>query len=67
MDRALVKLSARIACALIEMESMKAANHHRLVMGCADAYDEDSFYNLIVSHGLNEAAVAESLGEGKTP
>lgn len=51
-------LQSQIACALIEMEAMKAANVERESEGKALAYDEEAFMNLINRYGIHRRSLA---------
>jgi hypothetical protein len=45
-------INSQVACALIEMESMKAANRDRQSRGESDAYGEEAFMNIINEHRI---------------
>ena len=50
-------MDSQIACALIEMESMKAMNYERDAQGLAQAYNEEAFLDLIEKYGIHHNAV----------
>ena len=56
-------INSQVACALIEMESMKAANEERASKGLAQAYDEGAFMALINRYGIHTNAVIGWLRE----
>ena len=46
-------LDSQTACALIEMESMKALNTYREMRGETIAYNEQAFLDLIPRYGIH--------------
>jgi hypothetical protein len=50
-------VNAQTAAALIELESMKAANREREMHGHALAWGEDAFLELITRYGLDGNAI----------
>jgi hypothetical protein len=54
-------VNAQVACALIEMESMKVANQERMAQGHAFAYGEDAFLALIEKYGIHHNATVQYL------
>lgn len=50
--------NSQVACALIEMESMKAENDRQKHLGCAPFYLEEDFKNLITKYGIDHNGVA---------
>lgn len=46
-------LQSQAACALIEMEAMKAANWMREMKGETIAYGEEAFMDLISTYGIH--------------
>ena len=50
-------IHSQVACAMIEMFAMKAANHEREQQGYAHAYGEDAFMELIDRYGISHNAV----------
>ena len=55
MENALREHAAQIneaIATLVEMEGMKAANRERETNGCAPAYGEDAFSNLLEKNSL---------------
>lgn len=55
-------LQAQAACALIEMEAMKAANKEREQQGYSLAYDEAAFMAVIDKYGIHHNAALFTLG-----
>jgi len=53
---------AQVACALIELEAMKAANRERDICGDAPAYGEAAFMALQDKYGIHHNAVLTTLG-----
>ncbi len=60
MDRAAYIMS-QVACALIELEAMKAANYQRAQLGQAQEYSEDAIVSLIDKYHLDHNSVIEKL------
>ena len=54
-------LYSQVACALIELESMKAANWMREMQGHTIAYGEEAFLELIDKYRLNHNDVITDL------
>lgn len=54
---------SQTACALIEMEAMKAANAERESQGYSLAYDEEAFLALIDRYAIHHNAVLTQLRE----
>lgn len=65
-DQAIVYVQSQVACALIEMEGMRALNTERESHGYSIAYDEEAFLELPKKYGINHAAVIKTLSVGKT-
>jgi len=57
-------VNSQTACALIEMEGMKAENMQREFKGEAMAYDEKAFTDLITKYGIYSNAVVGELNVG---
>ena len=57
MDGKVAYINGQVACALIEMEAMKAANHERQQRGESDNYGEEAFMALIEKYCINHNAV----------
>ena len=57
-------LNARIAAAMIELESMKALNAQRERNGLAQAYDGDMIASLVDKHSLGINDVIAGLSAG---
>jgi hypothetical protein len=49
-------LNSQVACALIEMAAMKAANSFREMQGYTIAYGEEAFHELITKYGIHHNA-----------
>lgn len=58
-------INSQVACALIEVESMKAANTERESQGYALAYDEEAFMAIIDKYGIDHNAVLTVLREAQ--
>lgn len=56
-----VFLMSQTACALIEMEGMKAANIERESHGYALAYGEEAFLALIEKYGIHHNAALKCV------
>jgi len=56
-----VFVQSQIACAIIELESMKAANAERERRGESQAYPEESFIALLDRYMIGHNAVIEYL------
>jgi len=54
-DEKVAYINGQIACALIEMESMKAANKEKLTPGLA--YGEKDFFSLIGKYRISHNAI----------
>lgn len=54
-------VNARITCALITMEGMKAENRQRDICGYSLAYDEKAFAEIIADHAIGENDVVGFL------
>jgi N-acetyl-anhydromuramyl-L-alanine amidase AmpD len=52
-EQKVAHVAAQTAAALIELESMKAANREREMHGYALAWNEDAFHDLIAKYGLD--------------
>ena len=52
---------SQVACALIELEAMKAANYQRAQLGRAQEYSEDAIVSLINKYHLDHNSVIEKL------
>lgn len=50
-------IQAQTACALIEMEGMKAENQHRITRGETIAYDGEAFMAIIEKYGIHNNGV----------
>ncbi len=61
--RNLVYIQSQVACALIEMEAMKAANVEREQRGESLAYDEAAFMAIIDKYGIHHNAVIGFMRE----
>jgi len=55
------EVQARVACALIRMEGMKAENAQRELCGASMAYGADAFDSLIDQEGIGTNAVILTL------
>ena len=56
-----VIVQARVACAMIRLEGMKAANLEREQHGFALAYDESAFEKLIEDECIHHNAVVQEF------
>jgi hypothetical protein len=56
-------IQSQVACALIEMEAMKAANWMREMQGHTIAYGEEAFNNLVVKYGIGHNDVIGYLNK----
>ena len=54
-------INSQVACALIEMEGMKAENMQRAHLGQSMAYSDTSFIALIERYGIGYNAVLSYL------
>ncbi len=54
-------VQSQIACALIEMEGMKADNKIREMRGESPAYNENDFQNLITKYNIHHNGVVTAL------
>lgn len=54
-------VKSQITCAMIEMESMKAANTYREMRGETIAYNESSFMSLIDKYAIGHNSVILTL------
>jgi hypothetical protein len=54
-------LISQAACAMIEMESMKAANVMREAQGFTIAYGEEVFLELLAKYGIHHNAAIKTL------
>jgi len=54
-------VNAQTACALADIESMKAANAERAAQGLANAYGEQDFLNVQSRYMIGHNAVIEFL------
>lgn len=57
----LAEVQGRITTALIEMESMKAANSERQTRGFSDAYGEGSFLDLIERYKIRPENIRDMM------
>lgn len=62
-SEAVAYVQAMTACALIEMEGMKAKNQSRSDRGFSQAYDEEAFAAVIVKYGIHHNGVVTMLNE----
>lgn len=58
-----VYITGQIACALIEMEAMRAANQVRAGSGSAPAYGEDAFMELLIKYPISHNSILGFLRE----
>ncbi len=56
-------VNSQVACAMIEMEAMKASNTNREMRGEAIAYAEEAFIALINKYGIGHNTVIETLNQ----
>jgi len=54
-------VNSQVACALAEIEMMKAANHERLSSGEALAYNDESFAEIQDRFGIGRNAVVQVM------
>ncbi len=59
--RNIAYVNAQVACALIEMESMKAKNQWRKHQQESPAYGEEAFLAVINKYGIHHNAVLEVM------
>jgi hypothetical protein len=52
-------INSQVACALIEMEGMKALNIYRQSRDETIAYDDEAFLDVINRYGIHHNAVVE--------
>ncbi|MHB8413981.1 MAG: hypothetical protein ACYDB1_01105 [Acidiferrobacteraceae bacterium] len=50
-------IHSQVACALIEMEAMRAANQYREIQGCTPTYGEEAFRKIIENYPIHHNAV----------
>ena len=55
--------NAMTACALVELEAMKAENSQRAIEGKSMAYTENQFMELIIKHQIGHNAVVTNLNQ----
>jgi len=56
-------ISARTACALADIEAMKAENHNRANNGYSLAYGEEAFQKVVIEHRIGNNDIQELLNE----
>ena len=59
--RNIAVIQARVACVLISLEGMKAANLMRKQHGLPPAYDDAAFEKLIEDEGIHHKAAMKEL------
>jgi hypothetical protein len=57
VEETVAYVHSQTACALIELEAMKAENAYRAMRGETQAYSEQAFSDLIVHYGIHHNAV----------
>ena len=62
-ERMIAFVNSQVACAMIEMEAMKASNTNREMRGEAIAYAEEAFIALINKYGIGHNTVIETLNQ----
>lgn len=63
MNEKVAYIMGQVACALIEMESMKAANRERQMRDQSDAYGEEAFFELTTKYAISHNAVLGYLNQ----
>ena len=56
-------IKSQIACAMIELEAMKIANHMRISNNLSPAYGEEQMLNLMGRYGLHHNTVIDLLNK----
>ena len=54
-------IQSQTACALAEIEGMKAENQHREMQGYSQAYGEEAFFAIPDKYGISHNAVIQYL------
>ncbi len=62
-ERMIAFLGSQVACAMIEMEAMKAENKYREMRGESIGYVEIDFIKLIDKYGIGHNSAIETLNQ----